>query len=56
MKLEINDTVVEILTQEAKDRETNVNQLVNDILKAVAMRSRYNNGQINSADIPSGLL
>lgn len=33
MKLEVDDTVIKILIQEAKDRDTSVDELIHSILK-----------------------
>lgn len=56
MEIEINNRVIQILTNEARDRGKSVDQLINDILSVAAMRSDYNKGQINNVEVPSGLL
>lgn len=51
MKLELDDTVLKILTQEAVDKNITIDQLVNEILRLHAFASPHNKGQINSAQI-----
>lgn len=55
MKIEIDNTVIEILEKEAKTRELTLEEIINQLLRSSAMLSELNDGKINSSETPTGL-
>ena len=56
MEIIVDDRVASVLSEEAKSRGLDLNELIDQILRTAAMRSNHNNGRINQAEVPSGLM